>query len=282
GDKYADLAIGSPYENTYGFLQDGMVTLVDGAASGLSLSHVTDVTGGQLNHTSVWPFNIGTSLVIADTNGDGLGEVIVAAPGTQRNTPPTDPIAGAGAVFVLHGAKAGISASGALTIGEDTPGVPGVAEEEDGFGFRIAAGDITGDGRADLLIGVPYEDIGSTADAGVVYLVPSSPSGLLPSKTTTVNQGSPGVPGSIATDDLFGLALGIHNLAGTSAMEALVGTPNDGGPNAASSGSITTFTSNGGTLAPGVRWTTADFAISDGTTFTNMPMPYGGVPGPGL
>jgi hypothetical protein len=38
----------------------------------------------------------------------------------------------------------------------------------------IAAGDVTGDGYGDVLVGVPGEDLGSTADAGSVVLLRGS------------------------------------------------------------------------------------------------------------
>ncbi|OEV25562.1 hypothetical protein AN219_25635, partial [Streptomyces nanshensis] len=57
------------------------------------------------------------------------------------------------------------------TLTQNSPGVPGVNEEGDEFGKALAAGDVNGDGYADIAVGVPGEDIGSGAsgkDAGAV------------------------------------------------------------------------------------------------------------------
>jgi hypothetical protein len=43
-------------------------------------------------------------------------------------------------------------------------------ETNDRFGYTLAAGDVDGDGYDDLVIGTPYEHIGSTGDAGMVQI----------------------------------------------------------------------------------------------------------------
>ena len=46
----------------------------------------------------------------------------------------------------------------------------------DAFGAALTAFDFTGDGRPDLAIGVPYEDIGNEVDAGAINVVIGSSS----------------------------------------------------------------------------------------------------------
>ena len=42
---------------------------------------------------------------------------------------------------------------------QDSPGIGGAAEQDDLFGWSLAAGDFNGDGRDDLAIGVPREGL---------------------------------------------------------------------------------------------------------------------------
>ena len=49
------------------------------------------------------------------------------------------------------------------------------------FGFALATGDFNSDSFADLAAGAPFEDVGSTADAGAVSVLPGSRPGSPPS-----------------------------------------------------------------------------------------------------
>jgi hypothetical protein len=61
-------------------------------------------------------------------------------------------------VTVIYGTPNGFSTSGAQAIEQDTPGVPGASEKLDGFGGEVFLSDTTGDGKADLTVGVPWEN----------------------------------------------------------------------------------------------------------------------------
>ena len=72
-----------------------------------------------------------------DVNGDGYADVIVGADGYSSDT---------GRAYVYHGGGDGLSASPAFTAtGEAT---------DNNFGFSVAgAGDVNGDGYADVIVG---------------------------------------------------------------------------------------------------------------------------------
>ena len=66
----------------------------------------------------------------ADFNSDGADDLAVGVPLDNVGT-----VVGAGAVNVLYGSATGLTGTGSQLFSQDTPGVPGNAEVDDGFGF---------------------------------------------------------------------------------------------------------------------------------------------------
>ena len=58
------------------------------------------------------------------------------------------------------------------------PNIDDIAEFNDQFGFSLTAGDFNADGKDDLAIGAPFENIGSILDAGGAEVIYGSSSGL--------------------------------------------------------------------------------------------------------
>ncbi len=108
----------------------------------------------------------GAALAAGDFTDDGFDDLAIAA--------PTEDIGGvefAGAVTILKGSPAGITASGSQSWHQGSPGVPGSNELGDAFGSSLRAADFDGDGHADLAIGTPQEGIGTLARAGAVLVL---------------------------------------------------------------------------------------------------------------
>lgn len=84
-----------------------------------------------------------------------------------------------------------------------------MAEAYEHFGAALAVGDFNGDGRDDLAVGVPDEDVGAAGNAGAVNVLYGSSSGGL---TSTLNQfwhqDSPGIEGVAGAYDGFVRGLG--------------------------------------------------------------------------
>ena len=111
--------------------------------------------------------------VPGDFNGDGYRDAVLPAPGAKVAGK-----AGAGAVVVLYGGRAGLSVSRRATITQNTAGVPDTAEANDGFGAATATSDLNRDGYGDLVVSAPYEDTRRGVDAGTVTVLWGSRSGL--------------------------------------------------------------------------------------------------------
>lgn len=109
----------------------------------------------------------------SDFNGDGYADVAVGVPdGTVGGQSK------AGYVNLVWGGPKGVGAHGSIRVTQATPEVPGTPEAGDRFGASVTLVDLNGDGIAELLAGVPGEDvIDRGTDAGMVIAVGGSTGG---------------------------------------------------------------------------------------------------------
>jgi hypothetical protein len=219
-DGYQDLAIGASATGNAA----GGVEIMYGSAAGLTTvgKQWFDQNSAGIPGTNETGDVFGFALAAGDLTGDHHADLVVGAPGEDIGS-----IADAGDVVLLKGSNAGLTGTGAEAFSESTSGVPGTAENEDDFGFVLATGDVTGDGKADLAIGSPGESIGSLSGAGDVTLLRGASGGLTTTGAQSFSQDSSGVPGSAEALDEFGFSLALGDFNGDKRADLAVGVPGE-------------------------------------------------------
>jgi hypothetical protein len=150
GDGYSDVIVGAYlYDN--GETDEGRAFVYHGSAAGLAPSPAWTAEGDQAGA------NFGISVASAgDVNGDGYSDVVIGA--YQYDNGQTDE----GRAFVYHGSPTGLAASPAWTAESEQSG--------GAFGYSVAsAGDVNGDGYADVIVGAYKYDDGEINE-GRAYL----------------------------------------------------------------------------------------------------------------
>ncbi|HXC55385.1 MAG TPA: hypothetical protein VNU97_08830 [Rhizomicrobium sp.] len=165
GDGYSDLFVGSHDGSS------GAVYVVFGKASGfdanIDLSTLNGSNGFKIVESAATG-NIGDSVAAAgDVNGDGFADLIVSNAGDSPHG------AGSGASYVVFGGPSGFPATIDLSTLNGANGfkISGVAAGDHAGSSVAAAGDLNGDGLADLMVGADNVDALGRAGAGATYVV---------------------------------------------------------------------------------------------------------------
>lgn len=184
---------------------DGVDNNCDGSAEGCGIAgsftvdeadtYVYGVANGD-------EFALGTGLTTAgDLNGDGYDDLVVGAALADGT------IAGSGAAYVFYGPQTTAERADKADLILSSSAV------NDGFGTSLAIGDLTGDGKDDLVVGAPY--VGGS-DIGSAYVYSSG--------TTTA---STTVTGSVSLSGIGG-GVTIGDYTGDGKQDLVVGAPGAG------------------------------------------------------
>jgi hypothetical protein len=148
GDGFTDVLVGGP---TFGGNRGRVYLFYSSGPRGVPTDPVIDennnsagqhVIGGEFG---AGPQLFGASVALADVNADGLADLIVGAPAAFN---------GAGRIYVFYPIRSA-NPDGVTLPGNATGTRTGIAGDaaHPGFGASVAAGDINGDGLADVVAG---------------------------------------------------------------------------------------------------------------------------------
>ncbi|WP_374223423.1 trypsin-like serine protease [Streptomyces sp. F63] len=251
-DGCTDLVVGIPSEDLGGAKDTGMVDILHGAPGGLGTgakkaTHYEQGTGtGSMAASSAEAGDRTGQTLAAGVSAAGEPFVVIGAPGEGL-----DGAAKAGSVFYVHGTTN-------IAFHQDSTGVPGGVEANDGFGGAVAA-----DANY-IAVGAPGEAIGSDADAGNVAVLDHTLNAEgRPTPRFGLDQDLDTVAGGAEPGDEFGkaLALAPYRPSGAATAEEsilAVGTPGEGltidGANQAETGAVLTFRITATGTYSGLSW----------------------------
>ena len=206
GDGFDDLAVGVLDEDRAApgsvtqLANCGMIHVLYGSEDGLTATGCQEFwqgTSGVVSNPEAGE-EFGTSLSAGDFNGDGRDDLAIGVPGEKFNIGPNR-----GAVHVLYGTAFGLRTQNADFWHQDAPGIADVTENDNYFGYAVAAADFNGDGRDDLAISADGEQVTFLND-GAMHVLYGTGAGLTSMHSQFWHQNVAGIPDIAEPLDLFG------------------------------------------------------------------------------
>jgi hypothetical protein len=233
GDTCGDLVIGDPAATVSGSANAGRINVLYGDDSGTGRRDVLAQGQAGVGDTAEAGDQFGAAVHAMWVDSDQYVDLVVGVP--QESVGSADD---AGIVQVIYGSPGGLGAGRpGLVLRQGASGITGTPEAGDRFGAAVGPNETrTDDGSAPVIAyGVPGEDIGTTADAGLAGVVTFDPETGGVAATGSVHQDSPGISGDVEAGDRFGQAIGVFQgpggfscpVSGTRGLTMAVGAPGE-------------------------------------------------------
>jgi hypothetical protein len=228
-DGFSDVIVGAPnWESESGQDQEGRIFPFYGGPCAPDCFPTSDIIVPGQRESNVGGAHLGVSVAGAgDVNGDGFDDVIAGAPDTfisGGTFPFVFFFAGAGQAHLYLGNSSGLDFTPSAVLGRPLPSTNAH------FGFSVSsAGDVNGDGFADVIVGAPN----AAGDKGEAYLYLGSAAGLSASPTRALVGAQAGAhlgisvagAGDVNGDGYSDVVIGADGHNGTGAAFVYLGRP---------------------------------------------------------
>ncbi|MBL8767444.1 MAG: VCBS repeat-containing protein [Planctomycetes bacterium] len=225
-DGFDDLAVGAPEAPVGDVVRAGAVFVFRGGSQGLVFDRVLHQDVKSIADKCEFDERFGGALVAGKFDADNFVDLAVGVLETVGKKTR------AGAVHVFRGSKAGLTGVKDRLWHQDSSGIKDKAEAGDEFGSTLAAGDVDGDGRDDLVIQVRREQRlhGDQSHFGAVAILRGGKKGLSANKNAIHDLSDLwGVPPDAQAR--FGDSLAVCDFDHDGDGDLLIGAPGTNGGN---------------------------------------------------
>ncbi len=233
GDGRNDVVVGSPGANGAA----GSAAVVFGVPTGTRVGLEALGARGFVMAGAAAGDGAGTSVAgVGDVDGNGVPDVVVGAPFADNNGR-----GGSGSAYIVLARAGGSSVNlGALGVGDVR--LDGAASGH-AAGFAVAGpGDVSGDGRTDVLLGALFASNRGRTNAGSSYVVYGKPAASVVDLSVLSTQGLL-IDGAVAGDQSGHSLAGAGDFNGDGTLDVIIGARLADNPPGTDSGSA--FVVNG-------------------------------------
>jgi hypothetical protein len=231
-DGRDELAWGASGSSSGGQAGAGVLFIMDRAVNG-TWSLQEEIRLGQFGYGGSPGLGhaLGAAMAAGNFDGDAYTDLAIGVRGAT--------VAGqvdAGRVLIVYGSVSGLVPAGHQFFDRNSIGIPGVAAEDDFFGFSMAAADFDDDGFDDLAVGTLSGHCnldGTGFRGGGVTVLYGTGTGLIGINSQWLAPGQGGLPGQCSAQtggwDNFGNALAAGSVSFDPYQDLVIGAPTSAG-----------------------------------------------------
>ncbi len=231
GDDRADIAIGAPAADNNGRANSGSTYVIYGRSTPTNIDLLALGTTGFRIDGATTNDQSGQSVAGAgDVNGDGRADIAISAPDADNNARNDS-----GSTYVIYGPSTPANID-LLALGTTGFRIDGAAANDFAGTSLAGAGDVNGDGRADIAISAPDADNNARVNSGSTYVIYGQPA---PTNIDLLALGTAGfrVDGAAAFDQSGLSVAGVGDVNGDGRPDIAIGARFAGNNARANSGS---------------------------------------------